>query len=758
MHTEEEEMCNTHAKSNSSQSLKKDNKNDLTDKIQNDFNPSFSHSETFDSSKKRKCLTRPSEIKVNDTDNENCDLVVYEHDVICNLQGDEFVVLSLLGHGTFGQVFEVIDKESEKKYAIKVIKNKPAYHRQGKVEVRVLETIQEKAKEKGLESNAYPLLDHWEFKSHLCLQFPLLGKNLYDIIKANHFRGISLEAIRIIVKQILQCMVLLDECQIIHSDLKPENILLNEDGTLSISVIDFGSACAISKTLYSYVQSRFYRSPEVLVGLPYTNSIDMWSLGCIVAELYIGLPLFPGVSEYNQICRVIEMCGPLPDYMIRYGSRTSRYFQPRENYDQQQSQRRIVRRRGHDYEYDADRPYDEKDCFYRLKTEQELLKEKGIKMPPQRRYFRYRYLPDLIHNYPITHPSARIMDEKAVLEHLFKDLKLNSSRVERKQPQKINLSEEEIQWIRYERSIFINFIEHCLILDPWQRITPRQALLHPFVNKQPFLKDFALIPDQLPRDRLSSLYSSFDIRGSVRNLSIPTSTVIGNISDLVKEQLESYIHALRARQDTIDEEDDTNSRDNASPDLDMSPSINKSKIPRNSKPSQKTSDNGLMSSLSFQLQNVNQEENSQKFKQPSSNDQQQSKDDDEEEYIFNFMEDQSPTKNKVQVVSPPDINSEIDQPMGRLNKQRTFQDPSSLSYKPLSHLTKQNQNLDPTAPEGSLVPCGMGIQLSNRVPVANMAGRGAPKPMSHSISNEPSSNSKEEEEEEDLEIDFGNKE
>eukprot|EP00792_Barthelona_sp_PAP020_P007550 TRINITY_DN3149_c6_g7_i1.p1 TRINITY_DN3149_c6_g7~~TRINITY_DN3149_c6_g7_i1.p1 ORF type:complete len:728 (+),score=180.69 TRINITY_DN3149_c6_g7_i1:144-2327(+) len=692
-------------------------KEDLAGSIQTNFNPSFS--QPF------KCLTRPGQPQHNkDNDNENWDLIVHEQDIIVNSNGEEFVVLSLLGHGTFGQVFKVVHKETNVKYAIKVIKNKPAYHRQGKVEVRILETIQTKAVEKGLESNAYPLLDHWEFKSHLCLQFPLLGKNLYDIIKANHFRGISLEAIRIIVKQILQCMVLLDECQIIHSDLKPENILLNEDGTLSISVIDFGSACTISKTLYSYVQSRFYRSPEVLVGLPYTNSIDMWSLGCIAAELYLGLPLFPGVSEYNQIYRVIEMCGPLPDYMVRYGSRTSRYFQPRENYQNQQSQRRIVRRRGHDYEYDANRPYEEKDCFYRLKTDQELLKEKGIKTPPQRRYFRYRYLPDLIHNYPITHPSARVMDENAVLEHLFKGLKLNSERVERKQPQKIDLSEEEIQWIRYERSIFINFIEHCLILDPWQRITPRQALLHPFVNKQPFLKDFALLPDQLPRDRLSSLYSSFDIRGSVRNLSIPTSTVIGNISDIVRTQLESYMHGLRARKDSIDD-DGLNSRDNA--EASPSPRNNDEKVDAvQEKFTEKdvVDQNTPLSSLSFQLQNID--------KQDIDNDKKEV-----DEYIFDFSNDQPNNNVKVQVVEPSDIDQEIDQPMGRLNKQRTFQGPSSLSFKPLSHLTQQNKNLDPTAPEGSLVPpSSNGIQLSNRVSEANRAGRGAPKPLNHSLGNE----------------------
>jgi len=76
-----------------------------------------------------------------------------------------------------------------------------------------------------------------------------------------------------------------------------------------IKVIDFGSACHERQTVYTYIQSRFYRSPEVLLGLPYTSAIDMWSLGCIAVELFLGLPLFPGTSEYNQITRIVEMLG-----------------------------------------------------------------------------------------------------------------------------------------------------------------------------------------------------------------------------------------------------------------------------------------------------------------------------------------------------------------------------------------------------------------------------------------------------------------
>ena len=79
---------------------------------------------------------------------------------------------------------------------------------------------------------------------------------------------------------------------VVHRDLKPENILLCQPGRSAVKVIDFGSSCFETQPVYSYIQSRFYRSPEVILGLPYYCAIDMWSLGCVLAELILGLPLF----------------------------------------------------------------------------------------------------------------------------------------------------------------------------------------------------------------------------------------------------------------------------------------------------------------------------------------------------------------------------------------------------------------------------------------------------------------------------------
>lgn len=91
--------------------------------------------------------------------------------------------------------------------------------------------------------------------------------------------------------------------KLIHCDLKPENVLLVAPQRSGIKVIDFGSSCFVDEKMYTYVQSRFYRSPEVILGLPYGCEIDMWSFGCILAELFMGYPLFPGgLWQVNTVC------------------------------------------------------------------------------------------------------------------------------------------------------------------------------------------------------------------------------------------------------------------------------------------------------------------------------------------------------------------------------------------------------------------------------------------------------------------------
>jgi dual specificity tyrosine-phosphorylation-regulated kinase 2/3/4 len=150
--------------------------------------------------------------------------------------------------------------------------------------------------------------------------------NLYEFIKSNAFRGFSLKMIRRFTKQMLSSLNLLKQHKVIHCDLKPENILLRHPLHTELKVIDFGSSCFENEKVYTYIQSRFYRSPEVILGMTYGMPIDMWSLGCILAELYTGVPIFPGENEQEQLACIMEVFGPPEKHLIEKSTRKKLFF------------------------------------------------------------------------------------------------------------------------------------------------------------------------------------------------------------------------------------------------------------------------------------------------------------------------------------------------------------------------------------------------------------------------------------------------
>ena len=150
--------------------------------------------------------------------------------------------------------------------------------------------------------------------------------NLYHFLKSNRFNGLSLSLVKRFAFQILQALVLLQQSRIIHCDLKPENILLRQSNRSAIKVIDFGSSCYCDKKVYTYIQSRFYRAPEIILGVSYSTAIDMWSFGCILVELLLGYPIFPGESEAQQLMCIMEYLGvPSSDYLMQ-ASRRRMFF------------------------------------------------------------------------------------------------------------------------------------------------------------------------------------------------------------------------------------------------------------------------------------------------------------------------------------------------------------------------------------------------------------------------------------------------
>ncbi|XP_069346566.1 dual specificity tyrosine-phosphorylation-regulated kinase 4 isoform X1 [Eulemur rufifrons] len=235
-----------------------------------------------------------------------------------------YEVLEMIGKGSFGQVAKCLDHKNNELVALKIIRNKKRFHHQALVELKILEALRRKDKDNAY--NVVHMKDFFYFRNHLCITFELLGINLYELMKNNSFQGFSLSIVRRFTLSVLKCLQMLYVEKIIHCDLKPENIVIHQKGQVSVKVIDFGSSCYEHQKVYTYIQSRFYRSPEVILGHPYNMAIDMWSLGCIMAELYTGSPLFPGENEVEQLACIMEVLGLPPAGFIQTASRRQTFF------------------------------------------------------------------------------------------------------------------------------------------------------------------------------------------------------------------------------------------------------------------------------------------------------------------------------------------------------------------------------------------------------------------------------------------------
>lgn len=266
-------------------------------------------------------------VKNNGYDNADYDYIV--HNDTGEIFNGRYIIKHKLGKGSFGQVYCAYDQTGGCEVAIKIIKSRKPFTNQAQIEIELLKLLRDN--DPADEQNIVHLLDTFMHHDHQCLVFEMMSYNLYDLLKNTRFKGVSLNLIRKFAKQILKALEYLSrsDINIIHCDLKPENILLKHPRRSAIKLIDFGSSCFFDKKTYSYIQSRFYRSPEILLGtMKYSQKIDMWSLGCVLVEMHTGEPLFGGTDALDQITRIIQIRGPMPMEMILEGRSENRtkYF------------------------------------------------------------------------------------------------------------------------------------------------------------------------------------------------------------------------------------------------------------------------------------------------------------------------------------------------------------------------------------------------------------------------------------------------
>ncbi|CAN1266698.1 Probable serine/threonine-protein kinase dyrk2 [Linum perenne] len=250
------------------------------------------------------------------------------HVVLNSVLAGRYHVTEYLGSAAFSKAIQAHDLHTGMDVCVKIIKNNKDFFDQSLDEIKLLKYVNRHD-----PADKYHLLrlyDYFYYREHLLIVCELLKANLYEFHKFNRESGgevyFTMPRLQSITIQCLEALQFLHSLGLIHCDLKPENILVKSYSRCEVKVIDLGSSCFETDHLCSYVQSRSYRAPEVILGLPYDKKIDVWSLGCILAELCTGNVLFQNDSPATLLARVIGIIGAIEQEMLAKGRDTYKYF------------------------------------------------------------------------------------------------------------------------------------------------------------------------------------------------------------------------------------------------------------------------------------------------------------------------------------------------------------------------------------------------------------------------------------------------
>ncbi|EFC49852.1 predicted protein [Naegleria gruberi] len=341
-----------------------------------------------------------------------------------------YKVEQFLGQGVFSCVVKATDLNSTKNtaqtptlVAIKIIRNIESMKKAGLKELDLLSKINEKDTQ---EYSIIKMVESFTYRNHLCIVFELLEMNLRDVLKNygkvqghQHSVGISIQACKIYTKQLVNALKYIQECNIIHADIKPDNILLDHSHQF-VKLSDFGSACHISEnTITPYLVSRFYRAPEIILGMKYSYPIDMWSIACTIYELYTGKILFTSQNNNDHLRLIMELKGKFPNKVLKRCAFRENHF--------------------------------ESDGAFLFREFDKLTKKIKI----SKVYF-----------------QRNTRDLKAML--------LNSMLQNHQQDE--NGSEQALMEEKKQVMLLHDFLEKALALDPSKRLSVNDALLHPFIN------------------------------------------------------------------------------------------------------------------------------------------------------------------------------------------------------------------------------------------------------------------------------------
>ncbi len=430
--------------------------------------------------------------------------IVAVGDMVRTGPGDDaciYQVTDSLGSGTFASVYSCVRVDGRgqdgepcaggelRPGALKIMRNSPAYAMQALQELRILRLLNDQHD----PDDAHHIVRihrAFTYRHHICFVFEPLGCSLLDLIAGSGYRGLPLQHVRPLLADLLDAMEVLAAANVVHADVKPENVLLVPDsgptGTagLHLKLIDFGSAVITTEQGEDakpshYHQSRFYRAPEVLVGAAQHSmepAIDLWSCGCIAAELYLGLPIFPGVNEYEQLFRIQEIVGNPPDDVLRRSARTGTFF---DNIVVRSTQRQTFQLKSPEAfgsrEADVERYFADRDLFSLINNHSEIVPS------DMRNLDAAQHRPDVL--------SASDLDDNCLADEACSAKGINEESLSHTDE---DVKQLEALWVK----AFAHFICGLVDADPRRRWTASQVLSHPFVTGVDLATAMIWHPDQ----------------------------------------------------------------------------------------------------------------------------------------------------------------------------------------------------------------------------------------------------------------------
>lgn len=236
------------------------------------------------------------------------------------LQSFGYVVQRLLGYGSYGIMFQCIRSNTQDLVSVKAIPK--CFADFGLREVYIHKKLEELDQ---AENNLIQIKRYFKLNGNLFLEFERLDVTLGDLLKRFN-RPLHLSEIQMIAQQLLVALNALKSIRIIHGDIRLENIMIRLE-PFKVMLIEFGQARAVSEMgSGDSVYPLKYRAPEVLLGLPLSEPVDMWALGCLMVLMYIKADLYSGLCELAKMEDVVQFHGRPENHLLRSGIHTGKFF------------------------------------------------------------------------------------------------------------------------------------------------------------------------------------------------------------------------------------------------------------------------------------------------------------------------------------------------------------------------------------------------------------------------------------------------